>query len=127
MIILGSEGVDIIWKLLRNDSGIILRLLEIDLEPFFDQKVNILKIFLDTNSPNCKISKSCFRISTSSNEIKPGTRFKMCSRSRQYQRFEYHQKLLTWKRSYAISTSTYLIVVLSGFDTNCHECRERIP
>ena len=33
----------------------------------------------------------------------PGTLFKMCSRSRQYQRFEYHQELLLQTKSYGIS------------------------
>ena len=46
-----------IWKLLRNDSGVILDLLEITLERISDQKVNIWNMFLDTNSPNCKIAK----------------------------------------------------------------------
>ena len=35
-----------------------------------------------------------FQISSSSNKSRPGTCFKMCSRSRQYERFEYDQKLL---------------------------------
>ena len=67
-------------------------------------------MFLDTNSPNCKILKSCFRISTSSNESRPGTLFKMCSRSRQYQRFEYHQKLLSQTKRYGISKSDFWIL-----------------
>ena len=43
-----------IWKLLRNDSGFILNLLEIDLGSFFDQKINILNIFLHINFKNEK-------------------------------------------------------------------------
>ena len=35
-----------------------------------------------------------FQISSSSNKSRPGTCFKMCSRTWQYGRFEYHQKLL---------------------------------
>ena len=97
------------WKLLLNDSGVILDLLEIDLESFFVQKVNFLNISLNINSQNSKISKSDFQISTSGNESRPGAPFKMCSRSQQYQRFEYHQKLLSQKRSYGISKSDFLI------------------
>ena len=41
-------------------------------------------------------------ISTSTNKSRPGTHFKMCSRSWQYWRFEYHQKLLTQKWSCAL-------------------------
>ena len=126
LMVLGLRRVNIIWKLPRNYSGFILELLEIDSGSFSNQKVNILNMFLYINSKHEEKSKSDFQISTSSNESRPGTPFKMCSRSRQYQRFEYHQKLLTWTRSYAISKSTYLIFVLFGFDTNCNECRERI-
>ena len=125
-MVLGSWRTNIIWKLHRNDSGVILELLEIDLDPFFKQKNDILNMYLNINFKNEEKSKSEFQISSSSNESSPGTPFRMCSRSRQYQRFEYHQKLLTWKRSYAISKSTYLIFVLFGFDTKCHECRKRI-
>ena len=53
--------------------------------------------------------KSGVQISSSSNKSRPGTRFKMCSRSRQYQRFEYHHKLLSQKRSYGLSKSDFLI------------------
>ena len=126
-MVLGSRRVNIIWKSFQNYLGFILELLEIDLESFFKQKVNILNMFLYISSGNEEKMKSQLQISSSGNESRPGTHFKMCSRSRQYQRFEYHQKLLTWKRSYAISKSTYLIFVTSRFDTNCHECRERIP
>ena len=38
----------------------------------------------------------------------PDPRFKMCSRSWQYQRFEYHQKLLSRKWSYGLSKSVFL-------------------
>ena len=123
----GSWRVNVIWKLLQNYAKFILELLEIDSGSFSNQKVHIGNIFLYTNSENGEKSKYDFQISSSSNETRPGTPFKMCSRSRQYQRFEYHQQLLTWTRSYATSKSTYLIFVLFGFDTNCHECREQIP
>ena len=77
--------------------------------PFFVVEVyNILTIDLNTNSKNEKQSNSDFQISTSGNESRPGTRFEMCSRSRQYQRFEYHQKLLSQKWSYGISKSDFL-------------------
>ena len=65
-------------------------------------------------------------ISSSSNKSRPGTRFKMCSRSWQYQRFEYHQKLLAQSWIGAFSKSTYLCFALSLFDINFHECRKRI-
>ena len=77
----GSWRVNIIWKLLWNDSGVILELLEIDLEPGFNQKVNIWNISLYINSENEGKSKSYFQISSSGNESRPGAHFKMCSRS----------------------------------------------
>ena len=43
------------------------------MDPFLVQKVNIFKIYLNVNSPNVKISKSDFHISTSSNKFGPGT------------------------------------------------------
>ena len=50
------------WKLLGNDSGMILELLEIDSEPFSNRKVHIWDIVPEINSPNEKnqnlISKS---------------------------------------------------------------------
>ena len=58
---LGSWQANIIWKMLRNDSGVILELLEIDLEHFFTQKVNILKIVLDIHSENGKNSNLMFK------------------------------------------------------------------
>ena len=42
-------------------------------------------------------------ISTSTNKSRPGTLFKMCSRSWEYWRFQYHQKLLTQNRSCGLS------------------------
>ena len=36
-------------------------MLEMDLEPFFDQKVNILNISLDINYENCKNSNLIFK------------------------------------------------------------------
>ena len=62
-----------------------------------------------------KKSKSHFQISTSSNESRPGTLFKMCSRSRQYQRCEYHQKLLSQTKSYGISKSDFWFWAKSGW------------
>ena len=59
-MVLGLRRVNIIWKLLRNCSGFILELLEIDLEQFFNQKVNILIIFLHINSENLKKSSLIF-------------------------------------------------------------------
>ena len=47
-------------------------------------------------------------ISTSTNKSRPGTPFKMCSRSWQYGRFQYHQKLLTQKWSYGLTKSQKL-------------------
>ena len=78
---LGPWRQNNIWKLTRNDSGVILDLLEIHLEPFFSQKVNIWNIYLDINSENDKKLKSDLQISTSSNESRPGIHSKMCSRS----------------------------------------------
>ena len=49
------------WKLLWNDSGVILDLLEIDLEPFFDQKVNTWNIPLHINFEKGKISNLNFK------------------------------------------------------------------
>ena len=49
-------------------------------------------------------------ISTSTNKSRPGTHFKMCSRSWQYWRFEYHQKLLTQKWSYELRKNESLIL-----------------
>ena len=43
----GSWRLNIIWKLLRNDSGVILEILEIDSGSFFDVKVYFMNIFLD--------------------------------------------------------------------------------
>ena len=48
-------------------------------------------------------------ISTSTNKSRPGTLFKMCSRSWEYWRFQYHQKLLTQNRSCGLSKSNLLI------------------
>ena len=70
-----------IWKLLQNDSGVILESLEINLERFSDQKVNIWNIVLYINSENEGTSKADFQISSSVNESRPGTHFKMCPRS----------------------------------------------
>ena len=50
------QRVNIVWKLIRNDSGVILELLGIDLEPFSNQKMNIWNISVDTNSENEKKS-----------------------------------------------------------------------
>ena len=45
LMVVGSRRVNIIWKLLWNDSGILLDLLELDLEHVFNQKVDILIIY----------------------------------------------------------------------------------
>ena len=58
---LGSLRANIIWKLVWNDSGVILKLLEIDPESFFNVKVYILSISPDINSQNEKNSKSNFK------------------------------------------------------------------
>ena len=100
-MVLGSGRLNIIWKLLRNDSGVILKLLEMDSGSFFNVKIHNLNIFLDLKLIFYKIWEFWSDISTSSNKSGPGTHFKMCSRSWQYWRFEYHQKLLTQKWSYA--------------------------
>ena len=42
---LGSWRQNIIWKLLRNDSGVILEILEIDSGSFFIAKVCVLNRF----------------------------------------------------------------------------------
>ena len=60
-MVLGSLRANIIWKLVWNDSGVILKLLEIDPESFFDVKVCILSISPDINSQNEKNSKSNFK------------------------------------------------------------------
>ena len=98
------------WKLLWNDSGSTLDQLAIDLETFVNQKVNMLIIVHSINSPNEKKSKSDFQISAYGNKSRPGIEFKMCSRSRQYQRFEYHQKLLSQTKSYGISKFVFCIL-----------------
>ena len=46
-MVLGSWRLNIIWKLLWNDSGVILEILEIDSGSFFNVKVNVLNICLD--------------------------------------------------------------------------------
>ncbi len=84
----GSLRASNVWKLLRIESEIILELLENHLE-HFEYKLQKREHL-----------KSQFQISSSSNESRPGTHFQMCSRSRQYQRLEYHQDLLTWKSSH---------------------------
>ena len=43
----GSWSQTVIWKLPRNDSGVILEILEIDSGSFFNVKVHVLNIFLD--------------------------------------------------------------------------------
>ena len=98
--VLGSQRANIICKLLRNGSGLILESFGIDLGWFFNLKVTILDMFLNMNSPNEKNMTIQSQISSSSNKSRLETCFKMCSRSRQYQRFEYHQKLLSQKWSY---------------------------
>ena len=65
-------------------------------------------------------------ISTCTNQSGPGTPFKMCSRSWQYWRFEYHQKLLTQKWSYGQTKLTYLIFGTFPIDINSHECQHCI-
>ena len=45
---------NIIWKLLQNDSGMILNLLEINPEPFLGSKGHIWNIFLIINSRHNK-------------------------------------------------------------------------
>ena len=42
----GSLRVNIIWKLLQSDSGVIFELLEIDSASFLNVKVHFLNIFL---------------------------------------------------------------------------------
>ncbi len=58
----GLRRVDITWKLLGNDSGMILELLETDSEPFSNRKFHIWDIVPEINSQNEKsqnlISKS---------------------------------------------------------------------
>ena len=58
---LASLRVNIIWKLLRNDSGVSSILLEIDLASFFNVKLDILNIYLHSNSPNENIAKFNFK------------------------------------------------------------------
>ena len=50
----GLQRVNIIWKLARNDSGVILELLEIDLEQFSNQKIHIYNIYVAINSEHEK-------------------------------------------------------------------------
>ena len=104
-MVLGSWRQNIIWKLLRNDWGVILEILEIDSDSFFNVKVHFLNIFLDLKLIFYKIWEFWGDISTSTNKSRPGTHFKMCSRSWQYWRFDYHPKLLTQKRSYGLRKS----------------------
>ena len=49
------------WKLLQNDSGVILNYWKLIWNDFFDQKVNILNISLDINSENVKNSNLTFK------------------------------------------------------------------
>ena len=125
-MVFGSWRVNITWKSFQNDSGVILELLEIDSGSFFNVKIHNLNKSLDLKLIFYKIWEFWSDISTSSNKSGPGTHFKMCSRSWQYWRFEYHQKLLTQKWSCAISKLTYLIFVVFLFDINCHECQKCI-
>ena len=57
-MVLGLRRVNIIWKLVGNDSGVILELLEIDPEQIFNRKVHIWDIFPDINSKKCRKLKS---------------------------------------------------------------------
>ena len=45
---------NIIWKLLRNNFGMLVDLLELRPESFLDVKVNIWNTFLNINFPNTK-------------------------------------------------------------------------
>ena len=60
-MLLGSLGINIICKFVRNDSGSILTLLDIDPESFSDVKVYMLNTYLTKNSHNEKISKYDFK------------------------------------------------------------------
>ena len=51
---LGPWRRNIIWKWLRNDSGMFFDLLETNPEPFLDLKVHIWNIFHNINSKNTK-------------------------------------------------------------------------
>ena len=99
----GSWRLNIIWKLLRNNSGVLLEILEIDSGLFFNVKVYFLNIFCDLKFIFRKMWEFRSDISTYTNKSRPGTLFKMCSRSWEYWRFQYHQKLLTQNRSCGLS------------------------
>ena len=113
---IGLEWLRSYFKFIGNRSRIIFQCKSIHFEYFSWYKL-----------PKWEKLKIQFQISTSSNKSRPGTPFKMCSRSWEYGRFQYHQKLLAQKWSCANSKYTYLMCVLSPFDINCHECRNSIP
>ena len=57
-MVLRPRRVDIIWKLLQNDSEVILEILEIVSGSFFNVKVQFLNIFLDVKLIFPKIENS---------------------------------------------------------------------
>ena len=57
----GPWRVNILWKLLRNYSGVILELLEINLGSFSNQKVNIWNSFLYMSSEKGKNKNLIFK------------------------------------------------------------------
>ena len=125
-MVLGSWRPNIIWKLLRNDTGVISELLDIDSGTFSNAKLHVLNICLDVKLIFYNFQEFWSDISTSTNKSRPGTPFKRCSRSWQCGRFQYHQKLLAQKWSYRLTKLTYLIFGAFPFDINSHECQHCI-
>ena len=105
----GFWRLNIIWKLPWNDSEVILEILEIDSGSFFKVKVYFLNLFFDLKFIFRNMLEFWSGISTYTNKSRPGTLFKMCSRSYEYWRFQYHQKLLSRNRSCGLSKSNLLI------------------
>ena len=67
---LGSQSANIIWKLSRNGSGLILESFGIDSGSFFFSKITILNIYLIINSQNVKMS--LFNVKSHHLVINPG-------------------------------------------------------
>ena len=92
ILCIGNELLKSVPSTLRNWSGIVVRC-----------RSSVLGQF---SLYTCHI-RSCFEIfseiSTSTNKSRPGTCSKMCSRTWEYGRFQYHQKILAQKWSYGLS------------------------
>ena len=123
----GSLRANIIWKLVWNDSEVILNLLEIDPESFFNVKVYILSISPDINSQNEKNSKSNFKSQRLVINPGQGPPLKCAPGHESMEDFNIIKSY--WPNSGAVQIQnqhvSFFVVVL--FDINCHECHNCIP